>query len=282
MLIGLLLKALTFIKKNYIHQNRQMKHLSFFLLIVCFLVMKKSQAQIQYVDINPDAVLNPAQSKDIDLDLDGSTDLTFTNIDDNSNGIIDLQVTGIGGYLGIVAENQQGFPLVSTFNPGDQIGSSLIYSPVNTETLYFDFSSGATSVGLWQNGVEMYLAFRTLFNKYGWMRCEVNNSSQTLTLKDYAYNTSGNSISAGQVTGVPNLSNADVLVNSFNKIIYMSIPSNTGEYKLSIFNTMGVKILEHALTDNISQIDCSFLNSSIYLVLISTDKGSFSQKIILN
>ena len=166
-----------------------------------------SYAQINYVDISPDTIIQNNMIYMLDLDGDGIDDLKFVHEDSvsglNGNGIgVTLMHYNVE-FLGNLPPQDP-----THFYPYKVNDNVLIDSTANGETwvvkhpgidvirvMNLQFSNGSYA-GQWIGGVtDKYLGIRFKISNlwhYGWIRMDVAANATKLIIKDFAYNSKPN------------------------------------------------------------------------------------------
>ena len=246
------------------------------LFVLCFLTFK-SNAQIYYQDINPDVVLSTWTSHLLQIDSPATSALSTaqatltiweefsTETDLNVN--LNCEVMMSGSYP-------------AALNAGQAIGSTATWQAPNYAVLY----DGAN--GNWQNKTDKYLGVRIKEGGvwlYGWVRLDVNNSGNTVTIKDYACNMSaGASINAGQTTAASvntlSIPESVSIIRTGNTLMFLNLPVEI-EMTASIYDLSGKLIQKQALQK--PELPLSDLPTGIYLVLLEADGKRKAFKIAL-
>jgi hypothetical protein len=197
------------------------------------LVSGAVDAQITYVDVNPDAVVNGTNSPyNLDFNNDANPDVVF--------GVQAVNSAGTYSYMGIpftftVQGNGAGAQAGSNAAiVGSITGSSSTFVPtmlINQDVISptQQFGSGGTlgfaglldvpafgyndypvTQGMWLGATDKFLGVRFTNGAdlhYGWVRLDVAGDATTITIKDYAFNAQPNgSIIAGQMVGLEGVS----------------------------------------------------------------------------
>jgi hypothetical protein len=203
------MKKLT--QKNTARPTRD-ESIAYGALATAFLASSSAQAQITFVDIDPDVVLQQS-SYTLDLDNNGTNDFVFRQRNyytgSGSGPIIQAQLRPVnqqGAQNGVISYDNGQFvydfaaalsfgevvdpssPQQVSFEEAAQIGYASIYADWGLS------SSGPYFYGEWV-GQDAYLGvfFRAGGNMhYGWVAMEVAADGMTMKLKSYAYNETPN------------------------------------------------------------------------------------------
>ena len=170
---------------------------------------------IIYTDVNPDSAISGNSAYNLDLNNDGIYDFTINTVFDIAGcgtrcGTSTINVSNVtianGSNNGIVYKLAD--YLVSPLDSQTVIDSSSQWSYITNRalTIYLlgtrNCGTCSTSGGLWYGNVDKYMGLKLikgLNTYYGGVRLNENTILRTLTIKDYAYNSSPNqSILAGQ------------------------------------------------------------------------------------
>lgn len=222
-------------------------------------------AQIQYYDIDPDKAiqksdafaLHIAKHKDsVVYGEDGS--FVIWNYDP---GI--LLVT----YSGCEVQADGVYP--SLLDSNDKIDSSATWRSAQYSSLY----NG--SVGHWMNAVDKYMAIRVMQGgkwHYGWVRLDVNATGDGATVKDYAYNLTGDaSIRAGQrsTVGIGNIPyEDDVNINISNGVATVK---NIKHRCIIMLSDMSGRVIKKAEVINDYEIKLHSYRPGIYIISVASE-----------
>ena len=269
----------------------------------CFLDLhKETAAQVVYVDIDPDSILDERlEFAALDIDGNGTIDFAFLNSSFtyyneswfsyrlrqdilagpyiSANAIAGNSVhfsTGYGGYTWTfpyaLSVNYLLGNLLQWHNTGEQI--------LAIRTFY---QSGAIynycGQCYWYNSVitetfDHYLGVRFLDdldqNHYGWIRCDVKDEGRTLIIKDYAYELQTDyPIIVGSkehYVDINNLQNTlDANVYSFNNNIYINT-NNWQNTKVDVYDLSGKKLISKLLSEQFSVLNMNDGPSEIYIL----------------
>ncbi|CAL2084200.1 M43 family zinc metalloprotease [Tenacibaculum sp. 190524A02b] len=123
---------------------------------------------------------------------------------------------------------------------------------------------------------------------HGWMRASVSSDGKTVTVYDYAFSTEPNgSIRAGSTT-IPLssedfkdiLSSINVYKSSYNKLTINGL--NSKNSILQIYNLLGKEINKQKFTSNgFTNLEIPEISTGIYLIVIKSELGRISKKIII-
>lgn len=262
------------------------------------------QAQVVYVDIDPDILLYSGEIYTLDMDDDGQPDLqirpgpalsyyeSFGTFNLKAlpifDGIADGYSAGLMGSILTEPLYNQQFGMVDRLNEGDLIsGDQPFFSFLNVDTYSWEalgFMGISPEIpGIENNwlpdGLPYFLGVR-LMNwgeyYYGWVRVTVDSNYREVTIHDYAYQiVPAQSIQAGQVSPSVGLVNSTedtwaLISNPVSNLIRLQAPLGADdEVLLVFFDAGGRKILSqqlHAASEDVITIETSDLSSGLYLV----------------
>lgn len=227
-------------------------------ILLAMMIAPGASAQIFYHDINPDTTVSTWDAFTIPFSASPLTDLLVwhhptPDVVVQTHG--NCQVLFDGG--GLPSKLESGNTINSSGNWMD--GS---YDPLNN-----------TTTGNWQsNASGKYLGFRfksgTTTWKYGWLKLSVAAGATGFTVHEWAYNTQGNPITAGQgvPTSVGNVTGSDDIGIVFSgKMIGFTHLIPAVKYPVCITDMNGRTIRQQAITAN-ERIDLGDLSAGAYVV----------------
>lgn len=280
------------------------------LLAASFLQLHKAQAEISYVDFDPDIVLDdPGELYLLDFDTDGVEDFRFIHhkgvyftywgsqpryfdaifagaVDDGNWIAGSYQTYGSAAYSSYVTFHPYFIPL------GYPIGVMLSFQEYYSQLVGAAIANADGTIidykGHWGEGAEGYLGVRierSLNYYYGWIRVTVADSSKSITIHDLAFeNVAYDNIVAGDNLG--NLPIESVLPNEpilycdgKDLYIYPGTYQNTSEHELSIYDLSGKLVLNQQL-NNITPVIHLDVNPGIYIACYSDSYQRISAKIV--
>jgi hypothetical protein len=255
-----------------------------------------TDAQIIYTDVNPDSVLTGNESFQLDINKDGTFDYTIQHKSFNSQGkeININSFTGLGGNqvfsagLGSICSSWHYVP--KPLNSWDEMITEHMYKVWrNGGFLFRDPPTGCGRTGLWKGAIDKYVGFRFKINGdfyYGWARMDVDSSSKSVTLKDYAYNSEvGKPIRAGSTkVSLPDENPLkNIRVYSTGSNIRIEAPTDqklTGKIMLTDINGRELSSVDVENENNIS-LNTRELTSGVYIVNIITEKGTLNKRVLI-
>jgi len=282
---------------------------------VLLLINSHSKAQAIYTSFDPDVMLS----------LDG--DFTYIDIDlDGTNDFFLLKKSSYftSSFYSIYRFNRI-FKCGPNFNPDNEIAAQMVTHSAGGPTTYFpyallggdlinntlSFQDGHYQLmgigfykvnetpwswhydnGSWQFKTDSaYLGVRFLgaddCKHYGWIRCSVGDSLETLTVHDFAYELKCNTpIAAGDTIGdtttvnISEINNLDATIYTFNQNIYIHL--NTSETaNIQVFSIPGTRVYNITLTEKNAVINLTQYPAGSYIVQLKTNDKQFSKIIAL-
>ncbi|WP_299226992.1 T9SS type A sorting domain-containing protein [uncultured Psychroserpens sp.] len=266
------------------HSNKlTQKLLQYSALSVALAGVSEASGQIIYTDVDPDITEgNAASATFIDLNNDGTDDFGIGTIDAPAVGFNGINPTD--SWLGSAGTYLYPFAL----NAGDPIssGQTTWYGSGAVGTLNYTSCYNGIGGSNWCGVTDKYLGLRFnigLDTHYGWARLDVSASGDSMTLKDFAYNsTPGEAINAGQTSlSVEEFSADRIKIVSLNKSIGLyNIPEATA-YRL--LDMSGKSVLSGSTNGSSYVIEGNNLTTGVYIIEISdaNSKGVIRKKVVL-
>lgn len=286
------MKNISNLKKN----TFRLSHYS--AMAVCLIAMETADGQIVYQDID-DITIEPIDTFDIDLDMNGTLDFEFRAGTGNSG------TQTFGSIFGVVTSASIGNPsnqiagyVGDFYDYASALNAGVTVNAANNWLSYPSYSNSAVIVSFFNSSVygefagagDKYLALKFKIGSelhYGWMRIEATADPVVITIKDYAYNSTANAeIITGDTTtttGVNSVSgNDNISAYSFGKTIYIA-NSNNSELitAVNIINLSGAIVYSDALNKNNAIIDLNEFANGIYTVQIFTGKEVVSKELLI-
>lgn len=252
--------------------------------------------QIVYTDVNPDVVITTVgDSLSIDFDADGISDYTIRRFDWSGNAA-NTAVIGRGDVVGNGAMGSMGttVPYLSALNLNDPIGSTATWQIQDGDPFYLPSTQQNKQVlastysggfyGNFGDNAEHYIGVMfqpgggTNFN-YGWIRVsDIPQAGNTVTIKDFAYNTVVDQpILAGQMT--VGIAEEGVNAKIFAADHKLNIRTEaTGS--LSVINAVGQVVVSQQIAEN-TVIDMSTYSAGIYTVRFESNGKTLVKKVSL-
>ena len=274
------------------------------LLITSVFVISLTNAQIQYTDIDPDLTLQATNSDSYALDFnsDNSVDLIIyaSEVDTNLNGFV---LTFIGGVVNTPGSTEivgtdslifgSNILFVDTIGSGEFIDGALTYISSSMPSVFagagirVTAASLNTSLGEFQGNQDGYIGakFTTSGNThFGWVRVNVADDCYSLTIKDFAFQTSPNTgIVAGDYggSGLVNIDDqmrSKVLISQlYNSIYFDNVQEPT---TIQLFNMLGNEIKRCDISSN-QRINLDEKEAGLYLIVVSSLNSKQIKKIFI-
>jgi len=276
------------------NNNYTIKKIIFLLLFILFIT--DTSAQIIYTDISDTTVKTISNSTvvfDFDMNNDASNDFSFEIAD--VSGITGTQVIkyiGANPIRGVV----DGPPMGEALNMivGDTVNSNQSWDPMVSSTglPLAIYNNGTTMSGLeWSGGIiDGYLGINFMIGTtlvYGWVRIDIPNNSNEITLKDFAYESSGAYIIVGEGGGPwSSIVNNDILdfsisPNPSNGKIQISV-TKVGNYTVVVRNLIGQELKKQSFNYLLNkEINISDLKTGIYLISIYSKEYEKTIRVII-
>lgn len=280
----------------------------------CFIIIQQSRASSIYTDINPDVVL--------------ANDNEYLNIDVDNNGVLDFQFkvsTGwfyteygdhysysyymhaghlesgnrIAGVKSVISPSYGGFTQYFPYalEAGMMINEELSFQNNNFEILAYKIRNedggGGPSGGFWFDGLNDHYIGVKFYDElaclhYGWIRCDVKASVDSLIIKDYAFETkcsvgiiAGDTIGDTTTVGINEFSTLNATVYSFKNTIYINLNELVNNAEMNIYDLNGKNIYSTSITHQFTQFAMSN-KKGIYIVELTSEGKKFAKKIFIN
>lgn len=258
-----------------------------------------SFAQIVYTNI-ADMTLTPSTTREsLNIKFDG-TNVDFklfaldTTVSSQQADAVGIELLGSNKVDGTQESTLAGgFIAVTVNEAGANINSSSSFLGANSSNI---FSGGGLALntqyigaGDFMNTTDKYIAVK--FSKgtslttthYGWIRVDVADDAASVTVKDYAYqSTPDTEIRAGDegngftAIAEEELANATVFYSN-NKL---NIKGVSGNYSVAVVDLLG-KSISNTKVANIASIDLNNVNNGIYLVQVTKGNSVVTKKVYI-
>lgn len=259
------------------------------------------EAQITYTDINPDTIitLQGSQFYALDLNNDSQPDFLIQEIISILDGHYPFVISPYPGspYSAVLGDTiirttaigPTVYPYPDTLNTNDNIlpgGNWLVdglnYGYTNSYFVYDTIRSNW--VGAKDNFVGVRFKLSGQFY-YGWVRISLNANADTLTIKDYAYNTIQDAgINAGQglLTSMNAYEVFNPYIHVYDRVLFVNLPESilSGGI-IRLFNTNGQLLESISITDMVSRISLKAFTTGIYFVQIEQNSELITRKIYI-
>ena len=272
----------------------------------------QTDAEVIYTDVVPDVVIDvPGTGVEIDLDGNGTNDFNF--LFTSTNFFASTYWGGFNFYVinAILAtpENDHAIAAFSTgggayvypyvIDSGIDIGPSAgLFLQNDYQTLLYQFYAIISSAfyypiiqaGEWLFGqTDKFVGLQLAEGDstyYGWVRLTVDPSNRAFTIKDLAFE----SVAETPIeTFFPTklISNSvlqpELQVYYSNETVFVKLESSTpmnGNIELVSLN--GALIDNKILNGNATQLECSHIESGVYLIVCYTESFTITKKIIIS
>jgi len=268
-------------------------------------------AQVGYTDIPDTTLINDNDFCDIDFNNDGFPELnislntfyTSRMFGSGSNPLFfrgQVNTVGFNPRTGGVIVDTNNLPVGLNFNDSISSGSSsnlnsfysynglLVNHNFISSNYYGSLNQNSNSQGNFL-GVERYLGVRFAISgstgfHYGWVRLDVANDASSVTIKDFAYDSTANaSILAGDRGALVGLKKT-----SFQKTDFFSSHrqlnfkgSISAKTQLTIIDLKGQKVQEVNLLENQRSQALTNFSNGIYIVEIRNSEAVLRKKLWL-
>lgn len=282
--------------ENSTKQNERLK--KYTAVAGAFLASGAVNAQISYTDVNPDQVVDLNNSPFL-LDMDGDMvdDLQFTvSTFAGSYTTYGFTVNYSGTYAGATAATGGGiagsatYMAASAFSGGENIDGNLTMNSFGNLGLAGSYSivglpySGTFTNGNFIGQADKYLgvSFQSGGNThYGWVRLDVSAGADSITIKDYAYNTvASDSIAAGQMVGLENVVVDDkVTFKTMLDEAYVNVTPDLIGGQIVLIDMSGRELSSTPIEEVNTKVVYGDVNAGIYMLVARFESGQVSKKI---
>ncbi len=256
------------------------------------LAVTAADAQIVYTDVNPDFVVHDSIGFTLDFDGNGVPELNLGIVDTTITSY-SLQATIAGAQIvgspnnAILGSIYNSYPFPFALNTGDTIRPSGAWNAQYVGyglNILGAYVNNLGSFGNWLGATDRYLGVRFNINNslhYGWVRLSVSQTSDTIVVKDYAYNVNDSLyIVAGSITGInENSNNIDLRVHAYDQTLF--VHTRQAGARIEILNAVGQTVQIAQTTDSDTRMDLSALPTGVYLVRVEQDGVSQTKKVYL-
>ncbi|MDQ3046445.1 MAG: T9SS type A sorting domain-containing protein [Bacteroidota bacterium] len=255
-------------------------------------------AQIIYTDVAPDVIVSTSgMGVQIDLDNGGIIDFTIgmaSGVTTSSYAYNEVISNVPQNAINAVSQNgtigaAPAYPLNAAHVLNDTIGPGNTWA---TDTAQFAArvypASTSYNFGNWVGATNNYFGFRFKLGAnthYGWARATVSINSDSLILKDYAYQSMPDTyILAGAMPVLSvgeNSLEANVLVYSAHKNIHVNMNNEEATGIITVSNVLGQVVSTASVSDQVTIINMETAVTGIYFVTVSQSDRKFSKKVII-
>ncbi len=261
-----------------------------------------TDGQIIYTDVDPDIVVNSFDAF-LDIDNNGSSDFEIIREElgyFNTSNIICYSPILFEGHCidasnSFIGNEIEGLKdIVYALDTGYLINSQADLTKDAWQYITVKFRElscisyepiepwNYPNIGSWVNHDEAFIGVKFRGDNfdcfhYGWIRCEVSDSLDQMTIMDYAYNSDcGEGLFAGTLTSGSNeidspLNNVSIVYEGNNP--YVIINENLLGVTCNIFNVSGQIIKSFILEKTKTQINNNLLATGIYFLNIQSEKS---------
>jgi hypothetical protein len=251
-------------------------------------------AQVIYTDVNPDFVCHDTDIYVLDLNNDVVPDFVFVTYDTTmgSYSIGVAMALPYGPGNAIVGSLYYGvYPMPYSLNTGDSIKANSATwhnDTVNGGTQYLGvlYNPGNNVYGNWVGVNDKYVGLRINVAgqfHYGWARLSVSPTSDTIIIKDYAYQELPNvGITAGQIVGVPSQSTpAGMRVHAYQHTAFVNVANPQDGGVVEIYDMTGNLVRTAQIVNNETVIDLGDQPVGIYMIHVRQGDIVYSQKVYI-
>jgi len=285
-------------KKSTTSKKNLDKKLKSYATIAASVIAADASSQVIYTDIKDTTLVNSGDFFDIDFNNDGTTDVTITLMTSSS-------ATTSGSFFSayVIATGQSSAELntqlnsysfyeVAALNSNVGINSSLnsfySYGYVGFVSSYsFGTSAGSFRSGQFPGAGQKFAGAR--FNignnvHYGWIRLDVPIASNSVTIYDFAYDTTaGAQILAGDTgvaVGIDELNAEQIEMYAAQGILHFPNALERS-YDLRIYDLKGQLQELRTISSGNNQFALRKTYNGIYIVELSNEEGTFRKKLWL-
>lgn len=259
-------------------------------------------SQIIYTDVNPDVVIDTISGPyNLDFNSDATPDLvlavmafagagstsgfTFTYV-----GTAAGAQAGVGGgIVGTVTGTASTFsPAVMSsgnlINAAAQFGSNGALALEGVATIPALAMTYPFQQGNWIGISDKYLGCKFMIGAnthYGWVRLDVSAGSDTIRVKDYAFNQNFDlPLNAGQIAGLENIAvnQKATIKTTLNEAIINVTPDLIGG-RIIMVNMAGQEVKAVTITDINTTIHFEGFETGIYTIAAQFDGGSINKRV---
>tara|TARA_R100000935_G_scaffold18503_1_gene35783 strand:+ start:2024 stop:2842 length:819 start_codon:yes stop_codon:yes gene_type:complete len=243
-------------------------------LSAAVLGVANASGQVVYTDVDPDAVLDLADTFSIDFVGDATERVQISNPDGLAGGRAALAFPSAGGAF--VGFTSGGFEYPSLLADGDVIdGTTLTTDGVRGDLNYYGC---AYSNSQWCDDItDGYLGVKFTFDgntHYGWVRMDTDvGGDDLITVKGYAFeSTPDTPIAAGdegEIIGVQDqlFANFDFFVNNEQ----LNLSAANAMDQVTVYTILGQQVADQKLSGTNETVNISALSTGVYVAKVSID-----------
>jgi hypothetical protein len=277
-------------KKNF---REQLKAYS---AVAASIAATSAGAQVVYTDVNPDAVIfDSTTAYFLDLNGDSIADFLFA-AGNNVGSSYQLDYAAVinegDNMTAVLGSSQYGNAAPYSLNAGDSItpASTTWFDTLNGGGnllgVIISTSSGSFSIGNWIGVNDKYVGLRVHANGqfyYGWARLGVVPTSDTIILKEYAYQVMPNvGITAGQTVGIAtHAAPAGTRVHAYQQTAFVNVAKPEDGGVIEIYDMTGKLVSTQEITSGETVIDLSGQPLGIYMIHVRQGDNVYAQKVYI-
>ncbi|TND07610.1 MAG: hypothetical protein FD123_3162 [Bacteroidetes bacterium] len=253
-----------------------------------------ADAQIIHVDINPDTIVHDSVFYDLNMDGAGPAELKFEAVEYQASSAIvyftQATVQGNPANAVIGSLYYGAYPMPFPLNNGDSISASnpdWQAQTVNGGVQYLGVIYSTYNYGNWLGVNDKYLGVRFMIGTdthYGWVRISVSTGSDSITIKEYAYQAlPGVGTTAGQLVGIAGHpeNNPTYIFASGNTVVLQNTQVAKGG-KVRVLNVLGQPVYETEIIEENMRIGLESQTPGIYFVEVQRADGNFVKKVYIH
>jgi hypothetical protein len=249
--------------------------------------ISNASGQIVYTDI-PDETLAPGEGYVLDLDGDGVDDFSLNVYNGTAPfgvAVIFPGTSSVYNTNGIVGILSAGYTYPSNLTSGAIIdGNSPIVNgergDLNWNSCNYPNSNFCGGVTDGYIGLQFMVSGNT---HYGWVRIDLTADATSMTVKDFAYQSTPNAgIKAGNdgslSTDNQTIAGFNHFYNSSTKQLTLS--ANEAFSNISLYNLLGQEVIAKNLSSNNEVIDMSAVKDGVYIGTVNVNGQVATFKIV--
>ncbi|HYG50732.1 MAG TPA: T9SS type A sorting domain-containing protein [Flavobacteriales bacterium] len=250
-------------------------------------VTTDAEAQIIYTDVSPDLVVN-VSGTGYNFDLNGDATVDFT-VGFQSGTYSGFAYNYIFAYSLTPTTNQIDTVSGGTsaaHNVNDPINATNLWSPgygtSTTHALALSIPSLSYNIGDWVGATDKYLAFKFAIGAnthYGWARLDVSSTSNSVTVKDFAYESmpSTQILAGATPSAVADIELNNITVFSAGKQINVDV-ADLQNASVIVRDLTGRAVYASNLNNSFTQINMDSAAEGVYTVTVSSTDGRTTTK----
>lgn len=263
-------------------------------------------SQIIYTDLEPDIIVSDLDQV-IDMDNDGFDDFRFIR-ESLANSIATLyncyssiffEVNCINTNNSLVGNSRTSlkdivYPFSSDYLINSEVQLTgdiwqyLTYKLRDLSCLYHEPIGPwmYPDIGNWASHKEedqfIGVKFKNIESNcfyYGWIRCQISDSLDELTIKDYAYNSiCGEGIFTGTLISPIINNDPEFTIQCVDNQLSINIPEEYLNFDCNLYSISGALVISIKLENINTILDLNLLPSGYYVINLKNEKVSYSKK----